>query len=166
MSILSPAWRSAKAGQLALGTRQIVGIGAITLILPPMVGVMGLLIGRMFGQDMPAGDVSPAVDVALAFSALLAVSIFYGIVLVPAGLLIGALAMRVGFAGWIVAIGLSLVLPLGLGGLVRLSDPTSSAFGIMSIISPISGFYGLTMWVATRLICPRALLGGAPVTLR
>ncbi len=150
----TPAFRSRRFGHRHLTARALVKIGLTALLGPAAimlaVGLPFLLLG--------AQTEIPAFQVIGSFSGLAVLAPFVGIYAVPAALLLGAWAMRLGFAGWAVALLASVFLPLAIGLIYQLLDPTAAAIGAMLILSPIVALHALVLWCATRWIAPDTLL--------
>jgi len=153
----SPVWSSRRRGHRALGVGQIVLIGMITLIAPAVIGGLlswGLASGfRLTGTNAPEG--------ILVFWQLIVLSPLIGLFLVPVALALGYGALAFGAAGSVVALTTSCLLCLvfhaSSGGLTP-GDHWESTLMLMAIVLT----YSTTLWLATRLICPEALLDETP----
>ncbi|MEX3014591.1 hypothetical protein [Gymnodinialimonas hymeniacidonis] len=104
---------------------------------------------------------NPALQVLGSFAGLAVMAPFVGLYAVPLALLIGAWAMRIGLAGRGVALLASVILPLGIGVIYQLLDPTAAAIGAMLILSPVVALHAMALWCATRWIAPDTLIAPA-----
>lgn len=129
-------------------------IGLITWLGP---AALILLLGLPFLVTGVQSD-NPAWLAISSMTGLVVLSPFVGIFAVPAALLLGVWAMRLGIAGWGSALVASVFLPFALGAFYMLLDPTAAAVVAVLILAPIVMLHAAFLWCATRWICPDALL--------
>lgn len=129
-------------------------IGLITWLAPVFFALPAILV---LG-DSANGTGVAALDMVLVYSGMMVLAPFVGIITVPLALIVGMQALRLGWAGWAMALGVSVLGPIAIGALYQVFDPTAAAVGAMLALSPVFVVHGLVLWVATRLIRPEALL--------
>lgn len=155
MKFFTPTFRSRRYGDRFLKARDVFLVGLVTWLTPALVGVLFLGVTVLLP---PTADFdSPWAIVGIAAGFLL-FSPIYGVVLVPLGLLLGAWAMRLGYAGWTSAVGSAILIPVGGGALFYLINPQTEGIGIGLIIAPVVLVHALAMWSATRYFCPKSLM--------
>lgn len=152
-TFFSPAFRSRRFGHRYLSASGIVWVGLSTIIVPPILlialGLPFYFVGTAFENE--------TVQAFSAFMGLGFVAPFVSIFATPFALLLGAWAMRFGYAGWAVALLAGFLLPIMIGALSQALDPSTQAIGAMVLLSPIVLLHAAVLWVATRLFCPSAL---------
>lgn len=155
MSFFSPIFRSRRFGHRLLAAQKVVLIGVITWLAPTLIG--GLIFAlALYGYE-PNNFDNPWTVVS-TIGGMMLLAPLAGIMLVPLALLVGAWAMRFGVAGWATALIVAFLAPLGIGFLMQWSDPTSGAIDAMFVFVPVSLVHGAIMWIATRWLCPEALI--------
>ncbi len=150
----NPTFRSRRFGHRHLTAGAIVKIGLATLLGPAAIMLAIGLPFLLLGAQLEI----PAFQAVGSFAGLAFMALFAGIYAVPLALLLGAWAMRLGVAGWGAALLAAFFLPLGIGLIYQLLDPTAAAIGAMLILSPIVALHAIVLWCATRWIAPDALL--------
>lgn len=153
-AFFSPVFRSRRFGHRQLRASHVIKIGFVTLLGPAVVVILICLPLLLLGTRSD-NEVWMVIG---SFAGLAVMSPFVGIYAVPIALLLGAWAMRFGMAGWGIAVLVAALLPIGLGVIFQLLDPTSAAIGAMLILAPVVMLHGVILWCATRWICPDALL--------
>ncbi|ABD56074.1 hypothetical protein [Jannaschia sp. CCS1] len=159
MKTFTPALRSRPYGHRYLRAGRVVLIALVTLLVPSLLG-LAIIAGASFRYV--ASDFDNPWTVISTIGGILLLAPVYGIFLVPFGLLLGAWAMRWGLAGWVYALGTAVALPMGIGALFGASDPTLEAWQAGVVLVPVTISHAAVMWMATRLLCPDALLDPLP----
>lgn len=158
-SFFAPALRSRPFGHRYLTGRVVALVALSTWLAPAALGIL-LILPALLIPTLQDAD-GPLAMIAVSGSLLLFAPV-YGVVLVPVGLLLGAWAMRFGLAGWAIALGTSICLPLAIGAVFQWADPTTDAHGAFLVMTPVAVVHAAIMWCTTRYLCPEALLIEVP----
>jgi hypothetical protein len=97
-------------------------------------------------------------EAAFGYAGVFMVGLFLGVLLVPIALLVWLLALRAGVAGWATALAVTAGLPLAAATTTLFRDPSGAAVMGVTVFLPVVMVYTLTLWAATRWLCPAALL--------
>jgi hypothetical protein len=156
MTVFAPTLRSRPFGHRHLRAGQIVLIGLATWLLPALLGGVLVVAGTLLpGSEGPGDSVG---EIIMGLGGLLLFAPLYGIMAVPAALIVGTIALRVGYAGWSIALGLPLLVAALLCVLILASGSPASELIVVWVLGGIVLIHALTLWVSTRLIAPDALL--------
>lgn len=155
MRFFTPALRTRRYGHRLLTARVVALVGLFTWLAPVVVG--GILVGVSAILMPNLNGEAPWVVFPVA-GGLMMLAPLYGIILVPLGLLLGAWAMRFGWAGWGIAAVASVALPLVIEAVRYWANPTGEDIGALLIMIPVVVVHAAMMWIATRYLCPESLL--------
>ncbi|PWK60701.1 hypothetical protein [Roseicyclus mahoneyensis] len=155
MAFFTPLFRSRRDGDRLLGGGQIVLIGLITWLAPALVGGSMILLITVLGMTTSP---EPVAGVIGAYGGMLVLAPFVGIFVVPAALVVGMWALRLGVAGWASALIAGTGVPLAVAGLIDWSDQTAAAVMAVIALTPVIVLHVLVLWSATRWLCPDALI--------
>lgn len=153
-----PIFRSRRFGHRRLRGNNVIAIGFLTVLMPPIFAAAILLpIALILDWGRWTFEISNASFLG-EFAILVAYSPFVSFIAVPIALLLGAFALRIGFAGWGVALCTALMRSALLGFGAMRGVWSSDSVTATSMLAMISNFHAAAMWIATRRICPDALL--------
>ena len=149
--------RTVKRGDAHVTWTDYLVVGVLTILTPAVIGgLIALSLNGFMNSTGSAGSLGKIV----AFLAGQSMAPVFTLFIVPIALLVGRLALRLGWAGW----GMAIAVPVTLIALfMYLYAQTDTGYAPWVYVEPAQlfmlsgGLHGLVMWLALRWRRPAAL---------